>query len=180
MIGDSYTTGSDLGGLGPKGWTCPRLGRAGRTGYRHRRCGRRGRSGIRHARRPGQRVRGSDRPDGQARRRRSWCSSARATTRASTPSQLSVLAYGTFQLARRIAPSATFLVIGPPWPTADPPPPSCGSATRCSYQAEMAGATFVDPIAERWFVGRPESDRRRRRAPDRCRTTNTWRTRSRR
>ena len=37
------------------------------------------------------------------------------------PTQLSVLAYGTYQLARRTAPSAKFLVIGPPWPTADPP-----------------------------------------------------------
>ncbi|MGY5190318.1 UNVERIFIED_CONTAM: SGNH/GDSL hydrolase family protein, partial [Bacillus amyloliquefaciens DSM 7 = ATCC 23350] len=37
------------------------------------------------------------------------------------PAQLSVLVYGTFVLARRIAPSAQFLVIGPPWPTADVP-----------------------------------------------------------
>ena len=72
------------------------------------------------------------------------------------PTQLSVLAYGTFQLARRTAPSAKFLVIGPPWPTADPPDPVLRIRDALKYQAGVAGATFIDPIAQGWFVGRPE------------------------
>jgi len=45
------------------------------------------------------------------------------------PTQLSILAWGTYQLARRTAPKAQFLVIGPPWPPLIHPRPCCGSAT---------------------------------------------------
>jgi hypothetical protein len=72
------------------------------------------------------------------------------------PAQLSILAYGTFALARRIAPSATLLVIGPPWPTADPPAEILRARDALQYQAGVAGATFIDPIAQSWFVGQPE------------------------
>jgi lysophospholipase L1-like esterase len=72
------------------------------------------------------------------------------------PTQLSILAYGTFQLARRSAPSARFLVIGPPWPTADPPQQVLQIRDALKYQAGVAGATFIDPIAAGWFVGRPD------------------------
>jgi lysophospholipase L1-like esterase len=60
------------------------------------------------------------------------------------------------KLARQIARSAKFLVIGPPWPSADPPPTIRRIRDVLGYQAELAGATFVDPIAARWFVGKPE------------------------
>jgi lysophospholipase L1-like esterase len=72
------------------------------------------------------------------------------------PTQLSILAWGTYQLARRTAPKARFLVIGPPWPTADPPDPVLRIRDALRYQARVAGATFVDPIAAGWFVGRPD------------------------
>jgi lysophospholipase L1-like esterase len=72
------------------------------------------------------------------------------------PTRLSVAMYGTFSLARQIARSAKFLVIGPAWPTADPPPEIRRIRDVLGYQAELAGATFFDPIAARWFVGRPE------------------------
>jgi lysophospholipase L1-like esterase len=72
------------------------------------------------------------------------------------PTQLSILAYGTFQLARQLAPRATFLVIGPPWPTANPPEAVLRIRDALRYQANLAGAVWVDPIAERWFVGHPE------------------------
>jgi lysophospholipase L1-like esterase len=72
------------------------------------------------------------------------------------PTQLSILAWGTFQLARRTAPSAKFLVIGPPWPTADPPDAVLKIRDTLKYQADVVGATFIDPINAGWFVGRPE------------------------
>ena len=71
------------------------------------------------------------------------------------PTRLSVAMYGTLSLARQIARSAQLLVIGPPWPTADPPAKILRVRDVLSYQAELAGATFVDPIAA-GFVGRPE------------------------
>jgi lysophospholipase L1-like esterase len=156
VIGDSYTTGGDLGGLGPKGWTSRAwrelaayrmpitadVGAEGGAGY-----GTRGNRGSVFEDLTLRTVRPDDvlvvffgsRNDQNV-----------------DPAQLSILAYGTFQLARRIAPSATFLVIGPPWPTADPPAAIVRIRDALQYQAEVAGATFVDPIAERWFVDQPE------------------------
>ena len=70
--------------------------------------------------------------------------------------RLTVMVYGLMQMARRIAPRAKFLVIGPAWPTADPPPAILRIRDTLSYQADLAKARFVDPIAERWFVDKPE------------------------
>ena len=156
VIGDSYTTGTDLGGLGPNGWTARAwdalathrvpitadVGAEGGAGY-----GTRGNRGGLFEDLTARTVRPDDvlvvffgsRNDQNV-----------------DPAQLSILAYGTFQLARRIAPSATFLVIGPPWPTADPPAAIVRIRDALQYQAGVAGAKFVDPIAERWFVKRPE------------------------
>ena len=155
VIGDSYTTGTDIGGLGRAGWT-PRawdelanhrmaisadVGAEGGAGY-----GTRGNQGSLFEDLTARTIKSDDslvvffgsRNDLNV-----------------DPAQLSILAYGTFQLARRIAPSATFLVIGPPWPTDDPPANLVRVRDALQYQAGVAGATFVDPIAERWFVGRP-------------------------
>ncbi|MGB0437374.1 MAG: Rv0518 family GDSL lipase [Mycobacterium sp.] len=72
------------------------------------------------------------------------------------PTPLSIAMFGTFKLARQIARSAKFLVIGPVWPTADPPPSIRRVRDVLEYQAALAEATFVDPIAGRWFVGRSD------------------------
>jgi GDSL-like Lipase/Acylhydrolase family len=155
VIGDSYTTGGDVGGMGPKGWTARAwqalakqgtpitadVGAEGGAGY-----GTRGNHGSLFEDLTAATVRPDDalvvffgsRNDENV-----------------EPAQLSILAYGTYQLARRIAPSATFLVIGPPWPTANPPGTVVRIRDALRYQAQVAGAIFVDPIAEGWFVGRP-------------------------
>ena len=59
-------------------------------------------------------------------------------------------------LARFAAPDARVLVIGPPWPTATPPQAVLNIRNSLRSQAAAIGATFVDPIAENWFVGRPD------------------------
>ncbi len=66
------------------------------------------------------------------------------------------LAAETFQLARFGAPGAKFLVIGPPWPSADPPPEVLKIRDGLRQQVAAAGAVFVDRIAESWFVDRPD------------------------
>jgi lysophospholipase L1-like esterase len=156
VVGDSYTTGGDLGGLGSKGWTARAwqmlaqqgipvtadVAAEGGAGY-----GTRGNHGSVFEDLTGDAVRQDDvlvvifgsRND-----------------QGVDPARLSVLAYGTLQLARRTAPSAKLLVIGPPWPTADPPSPVLRIRDALAYQADLAGATFIDPIAAGWFVGRPE------------------------
>jgi lysophospholipase L1-like esterase len=65
-------------------------------------------------------------------------------------------ALGALNVARRMAPSAPLLVIGPPWPTADVPASITLIRDVLAADAQSVGATFIDPIAERWFVGRPE------------------------
>jgi lysophospholipase L1-like esterase len=156
VIGDSYTTGGDLGGLGPKAWTARAwqwltqqgipvsadVAAEGGAGY-----GTRGNHGsvfedlTAHAVKPDDVLVvffGSRNDQGV------------------DPTQLSILAWGTFRLARSTAPKARFLVIGPPWPTADPPEAVLRIRDSLKYQAAIAGATFIDPIAEGWFVGRPD------------------------
>jgi hypothetical protein len=156
VVGDSYTTGGDLGGLGPKGWTTRAwqwltqqgipvsadVAAEGGAGY-----GMRGNHGSVFEDLTARAVKPDDvlvvffgsRNDQEV-----------------EATQLSILAWGTFQLARRTAPKARFLVIGPPWPTADPPEAVLRIRDTLQYQAGVAGATFFDPIAAGWFVGRPD------------------------
>ncbi|VEG55168.1 GDSL family lipase [Mycolicibacterium aurum] len=156
VVSDSYTTGSDQGGNGPKGWApqvwnaladhgigvTPTIAAEGGAGY----CTRGNRGSVFEdltvrAVKPDDVlvVFFGSRNDMQV-----------------DPTRLSVAMYGTLKLARRIARSAELLVIGPAWPTADPPPEILRIRDVLGYQADLAKATFVDPIAARWFVGRPE------------------------
>jgi lysophospholipase L1-like esterase len=155
VVGDSYTTGTDLGGLGPTGWTARAwdelasyrmpisadVGAEGGAGY-----GTRGNRGSLFEDLTARTVKPDD---------KLVVFFGSRNDLNVDPAQLSILAFGTFQLARRIAPSATFLVIGPPWPTVDPPANLVRIRDALQYQAGVAGATFVDPIAERWFLGKP-------------------------
>jgi GDSL-like Lipase/Acylhydrolase family len=156
VIGDSYTTGTDEGGLGPRSWTARAwqtlaargvriaadVAAEGRAGY-----------GV-----PGDH--GSVFED--------------LTARAVKPDDVLLVFFGsrndepvdpgllaerarsTFDLARRFAPSARFLVIGPPWPTADVPGPMMQIRDALNAEARAAGAAFVDPISDNWFVDRPD------------------------
>jgi hypothetical protein len=156
VVGDSYTTGGELGGLGSKGWTtrawqllaregipvAPDVAAEGGAGY-----GTRGNHGSVFEDLTADAVK----PDDAL-----VVYFGSRNDQGVDPTQLSVLAYGTFQLARRTAPSAKFLVIGPPWPTADPPGPVLKIRDALKYQAGVAGATFIDPISQGWFVGRPD------------------------
>jgi lysophospholipase L1-like esterase len=156
VVGDSYTTGGELGGLGSKGWTtrawqllardgiavAPDVAAEGGAGY-----GTRGNHGSVFEDLTADVVK----PDDAL-----VVYFGSRNDQGVDPTQLSVLAYGTFQLARRTAPSAKFLVIGPPWPTADPPDPVLRIRDALKYQAGVAGATFIDPIAQGWFAGRPD------------------------
>lgn len=47
-------------------------------------------------------------------------------------------------------------MIGPPWGSSTPPPSVLAIRGTLRTQATAIGATFVDPIAEDWVVGRPD------------------------
>jgi lysophospholipase L1-like esterase len=156
VIGDSYTTGGALGGKGPKGWTTRAwqilaaqrtavtadVNAEGGAGY-----GTRGSHGSLFE----DLAEGVVKPDDAL-----VVFFGSRNDQNVDATQLSILAYGTFQLARSLAPSASFLVIGPPWPTANPPQSVLRIRDALRYQASIAGAKFVDPIALGWFVGQPE------------------------
>lgn len=155
VVGDSYTTGSTEGGEGARGWTTRAwqllasrglpiradVAAEGGAGY-----GARGNRGSVFEDLTARAVKNDDnlvvfygsRNDQNV-----------------EPTALSIMVYGAFQLARRTAPEARLLVIGPPWPTADPPPAIIRIRDTLRYQSGLARATFVDPIAERWFVDDP-------------------------
>ncbi len=156
VVSDSYTTGTNEGGEGPRSWPArawqilardgeriaPDVAAEGRAGYAvHGDHGSGFEDLTAHAVKPDDALVvffGSRNDQGV------------------DPGLLAERVCSTFDLARRLAPSAKFLVIGPPWPTADVPQAMFQIRDALSAAAGAAGAAFVDPIAERWFVDRPD------------------------
>lgn len=62
----------------------------------------------------------------------------------------------TLSEAKLKAPKAKFLVISPIWAKGDPSPGILQSRDILRSEAESIGATFVDTIADRWFMDRPD------------------------
>jgi lysophospholipase L1-like esterase len=155
VIGDSYTTGTDLGGLGRKSWTA----RAWRT------LGQRGTRITADVAAEGKAGYGAPGDHGSL--------FEDLTARAVKPSDVLVVFFGsrndqgvnlgllaekvrdTFDMARRYAPTARFLVIGPPWPTADVPVNVLQIRDVLFAAARDTGVAWVDPIFEHWFVNIP-------------------------
>jgi len=156
VIGDSYTNGTDWGGIGAAGWPAQAwqlLAAQGRPVV----------ADVAAEGRAGYGVRGD-------RGSLFWD----LTTRAVQPDDRLVVFFGSrndqpvavtdvvdqarnaFALVHGIAPAARLLVIGPPWPTADVPVEILRIRDALAAVARSAGARFVDPIAEGWFVGRPD------------------------
>lgn len=156
VVGDSYTTGTDLGGQGSRAWTSRAFQRLGQQGMRIA-------ASVQAEGRAGYGVPGDHGSIFED-------LTARATKPDETlvvffgsrndqgvpPDLLAAKARGTYDLARRFAPRARFLVIGPPWPTADVPPAMLQIRDVLFAAAQQTGAAWVDPIAEHWFVNRPD------------------------
>jgi len=156
VIGDSYTTGSDQGGQGPNAWTVRSWQTLARQGFRIT-------PDVAAEGGAGYGVRGNRgsvfrdltpavvRPDDAL-----VLFFGSRNDKGVDPTVLAGSAFDCFLFARAVAPSARLLVIGPPWPTADVPPDVLQVRDVLYGQARAIGATWIDPIAERWFVGRPD------------------------
>ena len=156
VIGDSYTAGSSEGGNGAKSW--PQLAwqllakqgvqvdadvaAEGGAGY-----GQRGNRGSIFEDLTAQAVRHND---------ALVVFFGSRNDQPVDPQQFTSSAAETLHLARYAAPAAKFLVIGPPWTTATPPPAVLKIRDSLRDQAAQIGAVFIDPIADGWFVGHPE------------------------
>jgi len=155
VISDSYTTGTNMGGIGRRGWTSLAWGQLaqqgepvdadvaaeGRAGYWQRGD---------HGSVFGDLTARAVRPDD-----RLVVFFGSRNDQGADPFQLGGLAHDAFDQAHRIAPGARLLVVGPLWPTADVPPAVLQIRDVLRMQAGFAGAVFIDPIAERWFVDSP-------------------------
>jgi lysophospholipase L1-like esterase len=156
VIGDSYTTGTDEGGWGANAWTARAWQALAQRGMQ---IG----ADVEAEGKAGYAVPGDHGSIFED-----------LTARAVKPDDALVVFFGSrndqdvdpgllalktreaFLLARRFAPTARFLVIGPPWPTADVPESVLQVRDVVNAQARAVGAAFVDPIGDHWFVDRPD------------------------
>ena len=178
VIGDSYTAGTDEGGLGPQSWTARALRKLAQRGVRIAAdVAAEGRSGYGV---PGDR--GSVFED--------------LTATAVKPDDALVVFFGsrndqgvdpglldekareTFDLARHLAPTARFLVIGPPWPTADVPGAVLQIRDVLNVARPGRGSRIRRPDRRRLVRRQTRPDQRGWRASQRLRGTRIWRTRS--
>ncbi|MEB4208614.1 Rv0518 family GDSL lipase [Mycobacterium sp. 94-17] len=156
VVGDSYTTGTGEGGVGPRSWTSRAFGVLRSRGSRiSSNVAAEGRAGYAA---PGDH--GSIFEDLTARAVQPDDALVvffgSRNDQGIDPATLTVKTNAALDLARRTAPAARLLVIGPPWPTADVPPSMFLIRDVLGGAARAVGATFIDPIAEHWFVGRPD------------------------
>jgi len=156
VIGDSYTTGTDEGGLGPKAWTALAWYSLARGGVRIA-------ADVAAEGRAGYGVSGDhgsifeDLTDRAVKRDDALVVFFGSRNDDGVdPGLLAGKARETFDLARHLARTARFLVIGPPWPTAEVPASILQIRDVLNAEARAAGAAFVDPIGDRWFVDRPD------------------------
>ena len=156
VIGDSYTTGTDEGGLGPNSWTARAWQTLAQRGVRiEADVAAEGKAGYAV---PGDH--GSIFEDLTARVVKPDDALVvffgSRNDEGVDPGLLAERARATLLMALRFAPTARFLVIGPPWPTADVPVSLLMIRDVLNATARAAGAAFVDPIGDRWFVDRPD------------------------
>jgi lysophospholipase L1-like esterase len=154
VIGDSYTSGSGMGGQGDHGW--PALverqlnpdhpvsilkGAEGASGY-----GKPGHNGTDFAAEVPKVVKSNS--------RLVVVFGSRNNTE--HLQDLPAAVDGTLAAIKVKAPTASLLVIGPAWPVGEPPPEVLEARDIIRTEAVKAHAVWVDPITDGWLVGHPE------------------------
>lgn len=157
VVGDSYTGGSPQGGIGDKRWTAVvgsqlqghgidavmKVGAEGGAGY------------VAHGRRTGATF--ADMITVTATRGDKLVVVFGSINDGKVPvGQLAHATCDTLRGAEIAAPAANLLVVGPPWVNGNPPPHLLQSRDILRTRAQELGAKFIDPIADGWFVDRPD------------------------
>lgn len=155
IIGDSFTSGSGMGGHGPQGWPAivskqmqdqnmpiyTTVGAEGASGYT-----RAGHGGTAFPDEVPKAVKPLDR----------LVVLFGSINDAPLTDVLAPAVQKVFAAVKSIAPGTKILVIGPVWPSTEPRSDVLQVRDILKAQAEVAGAAFVDPIAEQWFWDRPD------------------------
>jgi len=156
VIADSYTTGGPEGGLGANGWTT-------RAGQELLRDGNPVTASVAAEGGAGYGVRGNHGnlfvdlvPRAVTVDDALVVFFGSRNDDVADPGLLAGTMHDALARARDLAPTATLLVIGPPWPTADVPAAIWRVRDTLAAQTWLVGGDFVDPLAEGWFVGRPD------------------------
>ncbi|ODQ90187.1 hypothetical protein BHQ18_12200 [Mycolicibacterium flavescens] len=162
VIGDSYTEGTPLGGEGDKNWTqlalrqlrregvdiTATVSAAGGSGYVTR-----GLSGTVF----GQALQSAISADGGSEAPEDIVLIFGGTNDQIAPRDTEAVAVrDVLKSARARAPRAKLIVVGPVWPDSEPSPAVLQIRDIVRAEAARAGATFVDPIADRWFSAEPQ------------------------
>jgi lysophospholipase L1-like esterase len=155
VIGDSTTSGSAWGGAGPAGWPSlvwanlqsqgldpiPDVSGRGGSGYV-----RRGTDGTVFPEEAANVINSQD----------NLVVFFGSTNDAEdAPDAIASAARTAYEEARRVAPMANLLVIGPAYPSPEVPGQLFAIRDVLKEEAERAGGTFVDPLAEGWFWDGP-------------------------
>ena len=157
VIGDSYTSGSPQGGTGDKRWTAVVTGLLNSRGFAVTTdVGAEGGSGYVHG---GNHSGGvfADKIDAAVKPEDKVVVffGSRNDSRA-LEGQMAHATCEAFRKAEMAAPGAQLLVIGPPWVNASPPPSVLAARDIIRNRSQELGLHFVDPIADGWFVDRPD------------------------
>ena len=151
VIGDSYSEGTNYGGLGQANWlrvVNARLGDSynliGRTagGAGYVKTGERG-------------LRFSDLADGIADDDPSLVIVMGSRNDVTSWNQVGGAATDLYASIRKQVPNAKLMVVSPPWVNAAPPPELRSIRDTLRQKAASVGATFVDTLAAGWFYGQP-------------------------
>ena len=154
VVGDSYTAGSNMGGLTTTNWTSlvsSDLKSAGDFDISRAAAG--GSGYV--IRGPKDTVFSELLPSAIGPKSDLVVFFGSINDRAASPEQVGSAATAAYADTKRRAPKAKILVIGPAWRNADVPPEILANRDALREAARKAGASWVDPISERWFFDQP-------------------------
>lgn len=152
IVGDSYTAGSGLGGVGPANWTALAISKMTADGLNVvvdvSACGGAGYTVTGTCGKNLQQT--AELKDSNGYNLVVFFGSRNDQA---PSAQVQAAATAAFASVRTTLPDAQFLVIGPPWTDGSPPAWIIRDRDGVRNAAASVGGTFIDPVADDWFGG---------------------------
>lgn len=153
IIGDSYVGGSGMGGNGVNNWTSLIVGELPEPDKIEMYKSGMGGSGY-VTRGPTRKIFSEAIPGLLGAKSDVVVFFGSINDRGESPEMVGASAAATYAEAKKAAPNAKLLVIGPAWTSDNVPSEMLAIRDALHTAALEAGATWVDPIAEQWFFDR--------------------------